>query len=335
MDATPSDHPDRAGMLNNLGNWLGIRYKRTEQMLDLEDASRCHLQAYDCTAAVSLTRVRAAAGGLTKLANLDRVHEAIVLGKGALALLPIVRARNLDLSDQQFMLSGFAGIASNLCALLLSEGRVHEAVEFLEQGRAVIISQLLDDRSDLTDLSEDHPQLCQRYQVLVNEVNSPFGAGNDNTTATIAKITRRREAVTELEACIADIRASPKYERFLLGPTIDEMQDSIDDGCVVIVNVSQPGCDAVILSKKSLQAIPLSELRVEIATSWLSKKWQSKKSERREKNDEFLKYLAWLWRVCAQPILDHVSALYTQPIKTHPPPRVWWIGCGFACSTVQ
>jgi hypothetical protein len=63
-----------------------------------------------------------------------------------------VNNRNLDRSDQQFVLSGFVGIASDLCALLLSEGCVHEAVERLEQGRATIISRLLDDRSDVSNL---------------------------------------------------------------------------------------------------------------------------------------------------------------------------------------
>jgi hypothetical protein len=56
-----------------------------------------------------------------------------------------VNNRNLDRSDQQFALSGFAGIASDLCALLLSEGCIDEAVYCLEQGRTTIISRLLDD----------------------------------------------------------------------------------------------------------------------------------------------------------------------------------------------
>jgi hypothetical protein len=71
--------------------------------------------------------------------------------------------RNLDRSDQQFALFNFAGIASDLCALLLSEDRVHEAVECLEQGRAIIISRLLDDRGDVSGLYQDHPKLAEHY----------------------------------------------------------------------------------------------------------------------------------------------------------------------------
>ncbi|KAK8058397.1 CHAT domain-containing protein [Apiospora phragmitis] len=38
VEATPEDHPNRAGWLNNLGNSLGDRYKRTGAMADLEEA---------------------------------------------------------------------------------------------------------------------------------------------------------------------------------------------------------------------------------------------------------------------------------------------------------
>jgi hypothetical protein len=38
VDVTPKDHPDLAGRLNNLGNKLGRRYKRTGKMEDLEEA---------------------------------------------------------------------------------------------------------------------------------------------------------------------------------------------------------------------------------------------------------------------------------------------------------
>ncbi|KAJ0137241.1 Cis-aconitate decarboxylase [Fusarium oxysporum f. sp. albedinis] len=50
--------------------------------------------------------------------------------------------------------------------LLLSANRLIEALECLETGRA-IISQLLDDRSDLS-----HSQRANRHQNLVNEVNA-------------------------------------------------------------------------------------------------------------------------------------------------------------------
>jgi tetratricopeptide (TPR) repeat protein len=329
VQSTPPGHPNLAIYLNNLGNMLGSRFEQSGEMKDLEGVTECYLGAFHCTSAVPLERVKAAARCLGRLADLRKTHEAITLGREALELLPIVNNRNLDRSDQQFALSGFAGIASDLCALLLSEGCVHEAVERLEQGRATIISRLLDDRSDVSGLCQEHPKLAEHYQSLVAEVNTPYGSTEDKIIAN-AKVMRRREATTELEACLRDIRAIPGHERYLLGQTVAEMQEGMSEGYVAIVNISQIRSDAIVMTQDTLQAIPLSGLNMEEARRWLRTEWRHKKKfELRKKNDEFLEYLTWLWRICVKHILDHVFALYRGHQAS---PRVWWIGCGLASS---
>jgi hypothetical protein len=298
-------------------------------MQDLKDMTECYQSAFECTGAVPLERVKAAARCLNKLADQHKTHEAIKLGREALELLPIVNNRNLDRSDQQFALSGFAGVASDLCAVLLSEGLVEEAIERLEQGRATIISRLLDDRSDISGLCQEHPELAEHYQSLVAEVNTPFGSTNDKTIAN-AKVIRRRVAVTQLEECLRDIRAISGHERFLLGQTVAQMQEDICEGCIVMVNVSTIRSDAVVMSQDILKALSLPDMNVEDVSRWLRTEWRSRKrSDLRKKNDEFLEYLTWLWHTCVKHILDHVSTLY----RGHQAfPRVWWIGCGLASS---
>jgi tetratricopeptide (TPR) repeat protein len=160
VERTPHQHPNQAMQLNGLGCWLGKRFEQTGEMRDLEEAISCYQQAFNCTPAVPLERLKAGALCLKELAYSSKLPEAVRLGQDALALLPIVNNRNLDRRDQQFVLSGFAGIASDLCAVLLLEGRVREAIEYLEQGRAVIISRLLDDRSDVLELKRKHPELA-------------------------------------------------------------------------------------------------------------------------------------------------------------------------------
>ena len=329
VQLTPSDHPDLSMHLNNLGLWLGRRFEQSGVMKDLEDTIQCYLRAFDCITAIPLERVKAAARCIGKLAHSHKVLEAVKLGQVALDLLPVVNNRNLDRSDQQFALSGFAGITSDLCAVLILDGRIHEAVEYLERGRANIISRLLDDRSDIPEISREHPNLAQRYQSLVAEVNTPFGTAKDSST-TIAKAMRRREAANELETCLQKIRATPGHERFLLGKTVAQMQGDMCEGHIVIVNVSTIRSDALVMTQGTLQAIPLADLNVKDARRWVRTKWMSKKkTELRAKNDEFLEYLTWLWHVCVKHILDHISLLHRGEQVF---PRVWWIGCGLASS---
>jgi hypothetical protein len=95
-------------------------------------------------------------------------------------------------------MSTFAGVASDLCGFFLASNRPNEALECLEQGRGVIISQLLDRHTDLSDLIADHPTLARQYERLVNEVNAPLRQ-TTHDAAEVNATKRRREAAAELE----------------------------------------------------------------------------------------------------------------------------------------
>ncbi|KAH6974920.1 CHAT domain-containing protein [Ilyonectria destructans] len=330
VELTPDDHPDRSGRLNNLGIHLSRRYERTGEMRDLEEASTYLLDAWTCFNAMPFHRVSAAATCLKLLATQHRVDDGIRLGREILDLLPIVHTRALDRNDQQFVVSTFAGVASDLCAFLLSANRLSEALQYLEQGRAVIISQLLDDRSDVSSLRRDHSRLANRYRSLVNEVNT----STHQITPSVVEILlpkRRQEAVAELDTCLKEIRAIPGHERFMLGQTVAEMQGCVTEGSIVVINVTDFRSDAILISNNTLTTITLPELSASNAKSWLSKNWSTKKkSEQRRKNDEFLDYLSWLWHACVKHILAEISA--TQKQLSEGLPRVWWIGSGLASS---
>jgi CHAT domain-containing protein len=80
-----------------------------------------------------------------------------------------------------------------------------------------------------------------------------------------------------------------------------------------------------------LQAVPLSNMSVADAQRWLGTDWiVRRRSEEKQKNDEFMGYLAWIWHVCVRDSLDLVFTLYKGQEQTLP--RVWWIGCGLASS---
>jgi tetratricopeptide (TPR) repeat protein len=325
VESTPADHPDRAACLNNLGNKLKRRYERTGEMKDLEEAFRYLYGAWDCTNAVPFYRVRAAARCLNILATQHKLDAGINLGSAVLELIPTVHTRLLDRNDQQFVMSTFAGVASDLCGFFLASNRPNEALEYLEQGRGVIISQLLDRHIDLSDLIADHPTLARQYERLVHEVNTPL---TPNAAEVQAK--QRREAVAELDACIKTIRGIPEHRRFLLGQTVAEMQECAGEGTVVVVNITEFRSDTILISRNTVKTVPLSQLSASDARAWLSKRWTAKKrSVQKQKNEEFLGYLSWLWQACVKQILGEIS---TQSRPTQGLPRVWWVGTGLASS---
>ncbi|KAF4448532.1 hypothetical protein F53441_8069 [Fusarium austroafricanum] len=329
---TPDGHPGLAGRLNNLGNKLNRHYKRTGEIKHLHEASAYLFEAWSCSNAVPFYRVTAAARCLELLAQQHEVDQGIDLGRQVLNLLPSVHTRALDRNDQQFVMSTFAGVASDLCGLLLSANRLTEALECLEQGRAIIIGQLLDDRSDLSLLRRDHSQLAKRYENLVDEVNAPIRQTTLGVVEALS-VKRRQEAAAELDMCLKEIRRVPGHERFMLGQTVAEMQECVTEGSIVVINITDCRSDAIIISHDLLRTIELPELSASKAWSWVSQDWSTKKkSEQRKKNDEFLDYLSWLWHACVKHIVAEISDSQVHQSQSQSLPRVWWIGCGLASS---
>ncbi|KAH7232458.1 CHAT domain-containing protein [Fusarium solani] len=329
VDATPDDHPDRAAYLSNLGTKLGSRYGRTGAMADLDDASTYLQKAWNMTMAVPFRRIKAAAWCIKLLATQRNVDVAIQLGKDALHLLPTVNTKLLGRNDQQYVVSTFAGVAADLCALLLASNKLDDALHSLEQGRAIILSQLIDGRSDVSDLAEKHPDLARRYEELRQEVNAPL-RGLEQDAAREQALWRRRQSILDLDTCISKIRTVPGHDRFLLGQTTAEMKECAVGGSIVIVNISMLQSDAIIITPATVQAVGLSKLTASDAKAWLSKDWTGRRAERAAKNRDYLAYLAWLWKSCVKQILDEVRAL--RGPSGNDLLRVWWIGSGLASS---
>ncbi len=342
VDSIPDDHIHRASWLHNLGFKLQSRSERTGDMEDLESASAWYMQAWNTRVAIPFHRIRAAARCLKLLAiqyKVDtmfqeeasgdpqgKIQDAIVLGKEVIDLLPTVNTKLLDRSDQQYVVSTFAGVAADLCAFLLVSHQPEEALEYLEKGRAVILSQLIDGRSDVFNLAQLHPELASKYQELRDEVNTPLST-LDQAAEREQALKRRGEATEELTACIGEIRDVPGLEHFLRGQTTAAMQECAVGGSIVIVNITEFWSDAILVSPTAIKTMSLPELSSADAKVWLGKEWSGRR-DRGKKNKEYLQYLEWLWKSGVEQILDEVHADHAAAGQD--PPRVWWIGSGLA-----
>ncbi|KAJ6789700.1 hypothetical protein PWT90_00564 [Aphanocladium album] len=304
-----------------------------------EKLSELALEAWYCTAATPFVRVAAGYEGLKILARLHHQHtkgrpeytetlnKALELGSAVLDLLPLVNTRYLTLKDRQFVMSAFAGVSSVVARLNLRAGEVSESVKTLERGRAVIINQIMSERQDVARLRQAYPELAVRYERLVAELNHPLPTGGK-----IDLEGRRQRTVKELSDCVEKIRDLPGYEAFQLPKPFSHLQNSIGDGYVVIVNATDFGSDAVVVSRTGINSVPLPNLSPQkIKTDFSQNDWlvnDFRKQYRR--NDELTKALAWLWEACVRDILLEVPHEPGSELKDLP--RVWWIGTGLATS---
>ncbi|KAG7424334.1 hypothetical protein Forpi1262_v014530 [Fusarium oxysporum f. sp. raphani] len=315
--ATPNDHPGRAIHLNNLGIKLESRYKRTAAINDLHEASAHLYEAWNTCTAIPFVRIRSAARCIKLLAPQDKLDAAAQLGKAVIRMLPSVNTKLLDRTDQQYIISTFAGVAADLCALRLTMNQVEDALLYLEQGRAVILSQLIDNRSDVSDLAKNHPKIACRYEELRNDVNTPIRSLEQDAA--------REQA---LNACIDEIRTIQGHERFLLSQTTAEMQECAAGGTIVVVNITEYRSDAILILPTIIDAINLPDLLASDVETWLDKDWTYQRPERAVKNRDYSRYLAWLWKSCVKQVLDRLHGLHTS--AGCDPFRVWWVGSGLA-----
>jgi tetratricopeptide (TPR) repeat protein len=326
--ATPVNHPSLASRLSNLGSILSSRYERTGAMEDLEEATEVCEHAWTCKNATPFVRLRASTQALHFLQAQQHFERAYRLAVDAIDLLPYIHNRSLDHQDQQYVVAHFSGLATTACSLALHTGQSPEAaLEVLERGRGVILSLLIDDRSDTSKLNAAYPEVCARYESLLVQVNTSTKDVADDRTQTATA--SRTEALALLAECIRDIQQLPGFDQFHKGLTAKQMQACAKRGSIVVVNVTNLRSDAIVVTAKGFRVSQLPGLSADQAKDWISKDLTTtSRSDRGRKNKAYLDFLSWLWRECARPVLDGLHC-HAQP-SADDLPRIWWIGTGLA-----
>ncbi|MFI0155764.1 CHAT domain-containing protein [Streptomyces lydicus] len=338
--ATPDDHPDRAAYLSDLGLVLFARFERTEDPADQEAAVAVWGQVVEMETASPRRRLGAARAAAHVSASSDPARAAGLLEQAVL-LLPEVAPRRLRRGDQQHALGKTTDLAADAVALALAESggnareRAVRALRLAEAGRAVILSQALDTRSDLTDLRDQQPDLARRFselcELLDQDPTAAATAARGGRTAVMGR--ERHRLAAELEALLGRIRASKGFDAFGLPPTSRDLLAEAAHGPVVTFNVSRYGSDALLLTSGGITSCPLPELTRDTVIDQVSAFYQALSDATTPNNDRIgaqqtlRQILEWLWEAAAEPTLSALEALG----EVMPPaqdgahlPRVWW-----------
>jgi Tfp pilus assembly protein PilF len=257
----------------------------------------------------------------------------------AVGLLPQAARRSLPRDDQERPLSLFAGRASSAAACALEAGDSELAVQLLEQGRGVLLGQALDTRGDLTALREQHPGLAAEFTRLRDLLDpgpldpasrlTPAGPAEPPPLTAAGTGAQQRHAIAaQWDTLLADVRSRPGFERFLLAPTVAELRARCTAGPVVIVNLSEFRCDALILTADGLTVVPLPGVSLAEVTALAEKFRADLRSAFRPgpAADRIAATLGWLWDAIAAPVLD--AAGLTAAPDSPAWPRIWWVPTG-------
>ncbi|MFE3196321.1 CHAT domain-containing protein [Nocardia sp. NPDC059240] len=345
---TPDRHPDLLRYLSNLGDTLASRLERFGSTADLDEAVAVYTRAFNTDTAAPSARIMTAEHA-AKLLGADKGWVASILAE-AVRLLPETASRELTRPDQQYALRRFAGLASSAVAATLAahenQGAIPDdvaisALQLLEQGRAVLLSQTLETRTDLTDLSSRHPRLAKRFTDLRDRLDEPWTTQAPHSlTAPDAtggapiefELGDRHSLASEFNSLLSKIRLLKGFNSFLQPPSIDEMKAQASQGPIVIVNVSETRSDALILRLDGVKSLPLPRLeltllkdKIEIFYRFLAItiSHSATSPERKAAQTELHEVLEWLWDTTAEPVLSELGFV-TTPATDNLWPRMWW-----------
>jgi len=327
VEATPANHPDRAAWLNNLGNKLNSRYERTRNPYDLDPAIAAWFAAWRIKTAPILVRLSAALSAVKMLVfnpSVTDLATAWSLLHDATHLIPLTTSRSLDREDQQHILGKLTGLASLAVSVSLEAGRSPlEALRLQELSRSITNGQLLDYRSDISDLIQHHPRLANDFNSLRQELDSPFPSSdlsmNQYPQTQQAAIHRRNKVAQDLDEILLQIRKKPGFENFLLAESEEYLLSAAKEGPIVVLNATELRSDAILLTKTQVTSIPLPYVSHASVIKYFG-------ICAIPGDNEFLRgLLRWLWRAAVQPVLRELGFY---PEIVHPLPRIWWIGVG-------
>ncbi|WP_367132187.1 MULTISPECIES: CHAT domain-containing tetratricopeptide repeat protein [Streptomyces] len=347
--ASPADQPSRTVVLANLGMSLDARFRATGY--GKEETVSAFEAALKLTSGAPSTRIRAARSATALLAESEPARGSELLA-AAVELLPTVAERWLRRSDQQHELSELSGLAGDAAALLLGGSDseqpalpvLERALVVLESGRAVLLGQALENRTDLTALRQTHPRLADRFVQLTDVLDSdvpapPTVAVQASTRASALGASQplgRHRAALDLAELIDQVRSLDGFAGFLRQPVAEDLIKEARLGPVVLFNVSRYGSDAIAVTENGVSRIHLGGLDTESLTNQINAFYgalatagdpQAARAERIHAQRDVSAVLEWLWDVAAEPVLMSLG-LDSLPSPDSPTPRVWWLPGG-------
>ncbi|KAF8185227.1 CHAT domain-containing protein [Mycena galopus ATCC 62051] len=341
---TPDGHPEKPIFLNNLGDSFLRRFEKLHNPKDIQWLL-IHFTSAACSNTGPATVRFDAAKKWAKHAQIHQPSSVFHAYTTAIELLPELAWLGLSITDRHHRLSQAGQVVRNAASAAIAVHDYQKAVEWLDQGRSVIWGQLLNLRTPVDELSKSHPVLADQ---LVSVSTLLETAGTRSNTISVGIKSQSLQYIAQQshanalkrDHILKQIRELPGFERFLLPKPISELSPAAKIGPVAIINISEYGCDALILLPSLADEVihvPLSDFTIQEAQA-LAKSLASvvenpgctdRLAVHREGDmapDEiFSIILSEIWVKIVQPVLNGI-AITTPASKDLG--RIWWCPTG-------
>jgi hypothetical protein len=293
-------------------------------------------EAVGSTSAAALHRIWAAYTWARLACQSGDLDEGIEAFAAAVALIGSLTGPRLNRRDRERHLSDLSELARDAAACALQRGLPWRAVEFLEQGRGVLLAEAMQSSRNARLLRAHSPGLADRLE----RVDAQLAALEAADVADASR--RRRELAAEQTSVIAAIRDSgvPGLTEFLRPPTLAELTGALPGGAVVVVNISDYRSDAIILRPgATIGCVPCPGLSPRALRTRLARFDAALAAVAAAANDDaaaaawpafeesFHDMADWLWDELAAPVLARLGITGAMG-DPRDGPRIWWIPTG-------
>ncbi|KAK0430693.1 CHAT domain-containing protein [Armillaria borealis] len=221
------------------------------------------------------------------------------------------------------------------------------ALEWIEQCRSIVWQRVLNLHVSMDELAGVEPTLACR----LGEVSDLFqrGAyfdlrlGMEEGSLEMGKQKRHRLA-EEWEGLVAQTRSIPGFTDFLKPKGEAYFTSCEFGGMVVLVNVSDESCDAIVLgsNKGKLVVCPLEQMNEKLGTSLQKRLRETLQESGRPSRDTrasriwsghtghdmMSNVLSVLWKMVVKPLFDFLDLKPHDSLSGSNPPCLWWCPTG-------
>jgi hypothetical protein len=224
-------------------------------------------------------------------------------------------------------------------------GQFEEAVETLEQGRALLWSEMRGLRTQVFRLIGEDSPLAKKFAKINQELETltiaatPSGKPEvedgvhqrkDRTDPFGRLVIRRKKLVEERDTLISQIQSRPGLEGFLRASSFDTLRSAASRGPIVIVNHCKWRCDIIIIFHNSLPcSIPTDETFFARANELRDELVKARKCglDSKEYQDALCSVLKGLYELVGEPVIKRLRVLGV-PEQS----RIWWCPTSVFCS---
>jgi CHAT domain len=347
MREAARNHPSARlaqGALLELGyaKALACRYELSE---DDPGAAAAALDAYrrgtsDIRVA-AFRRLEAARAGARFAADCGEASLSLELYGRAIDLLDSVAWRGIDRRDQERVLARYAELPSDAAAIAIRAGQPELAIEFLEHGRGVLLSRILDDGTDVARLRQISPELADALADLQLNLDSIILPDPEADPPTFperppeqaSEADERSAIARQIRSLIEQVRATPGCAGLFTPPRFADLRAVIADRSVAVINVSTYRCDAIVITRRRITTVPLVLLTrqdTEDSAGFFRNTAQRaawRDQAGRAARQALIARLGWLWDAVAGPVLQGTEI--TEPsFPGTKVPRLYWCPTG-------